>query len=394
MKKGMRIYLIGGALLVIVYLMAQYYKPKETDWKATYLKEDKIPFGLYILNKELHSILPVTKVQVSNKRVYNTLKGKQYKNATYLLIAGELNLDESDYSELLQFMNAGNQVFIAAADPGKMLQKKLKLQIKSRSTLLQKYLTVLNFVNPQLMHRKGYVFDKGIGSAYFNRFDSRRAVVIGTNSRGDVNFLKYSFGRGTLYILPDPNLFTNYSLLRTDGAAYAGKALSYLPESGTLIWDELYTRGNLANASILRVIFQHEQLRWAYFIAIIALLVFVLFEMKRRQRIIPVMEPLKNTTLDFVKVVGKVYYQQRDNRDIAGKKILYFLDFLRTNYRINTNGSHDDLLSALQLKSAATSETLNNLFASIALIRQYDHVSDKQLIELNEYMEEFYKQAR
>ena len=98
--------------------------------------------------------------------------------------------------------------------------------------------------------------------------------------------------------------------------------------------------------------------------------------------------------MDFVKVVAKVYYQQGDNSDIARKKISYFYDYLRTNYRINTTLPETELVAALQTRSIATTETLQNLFASIAIVNHYAHVSDKQLIALNENMEEFYKQAR
>ena len=56
--KGLRLYLVGSALAMVLYLLAQYYKPKPTNWDATYVKEDKIPFGLYILYHELESLFP------------------------------------------------------------------------------------------------------------------------------------------------------------------------------------------------------------------------------------------------------------------------------------------------------------------------------------------------
>jgi hypothetical protein len=218
--------------------------------------------------------------------------------------------------------------------------------------------------------------------------------VLGKNGRGEVNFLKYTFGKGALYLLPDPKLLTNYSLLQPQGAAYAGKVLSYLPAGQTVLWDELNTRGNGADTSILRVFFKHPPLRWAYLISILGLLVFVLFEIKRRQRAIPAMEPLKNTSLDFVKVIGKLYYQQRDNKDIAQKKISYFLEFLRSSYRLNTNAAVPELIETIRLRSGARQGTLQNLFASIKMAEQTSQVTDKELIDLNEYMEEFYKQAQ
>ncbi|MEJ7677787.1 MAG: hypothetical protein WKG06_07955 [Segetibacter sp.] len=62
------------------------------------------------------------------------------------------------------------------------------------------------------------------------------------------------------------------------------------------------------------------------------LLLYVLFEMKRRQRIIPVITPLKNSTLDFVKTVASVYYNEKDNNGIADKKVNYFLEFVRSRF--------------------------------------------------------------
>ncbi|MGY0040074.1 hypothetical protein [Pedobacter sp. NJ-S-72] len=54
----MKLYLIGSATALILYLAAQYYKPKPTDWSPSYLKEDKIPYGLYILDHEKTAVFP------------------------------------------------------------------------------------------------------------------------------------------------------------------------------------------------------------------------------------------------------------------------------------------------------------------------------------------------
>ena len=58
---------------------------------------------------------------------------------------------------------------------------------------------------------------------------------------------------------------------------------------------------------------------------------------KRKQRIIPVITPLKNTSLEFVETIGRLYYQKGTRSGIAHKKIIFFLDFIRTRYNIATN---------------------------------------------------------
>lgn len=392
--KGLRSYFIGSAIFLVLYLVAQYYRPVPTDWTSTYLKEDKIPFGTYILNQEMEHLFPEAKVKTSRLPVYNTLKGKAFKNTSYLFIAGKLKFDKLDYRELTRFMEAGNHVFIAAYNLGELLSDTLKLDINTFSSLTGDKRTPISFVNPALGPGHKYALDKELGHLFFNRIDTSRVTVLGINQQGKPNFVKYTFGKGALYILPDPKLLTNFNLLNPEGAAYAAKALSYLPASANLILDENNTRGNIADTSILRVIFAHPPLAWAYTIALTGLVLFVLFEMKRRQRIIPVISPLKNSSVEFVNVVGRVYYQQRDNRDITEKKITYFLEYIRTAYRLKTTTIDQELAEALIIKSGVPAETILELFNIIRSMETRGKVSDSLLINLNKLIENFYKQVQ
>lgn len=389
--KGIRVYFIGSAILLIVYLTAQYYKPKPVDWTASYLKEDKIPFGLYVLHQEYEQLFPRSVLHVSRRPVYNTLKDTDHKNTGYLLISGSVKMDQLDYQQLTRFMEHGNSVFIAASDFGKVLTDTLHLKV---NPAFHQEEAKLNFENPALRSKRAYAFNKGIGGAYFNQVDSARAIILGRNSNGDINFVKYNFGKGALYLMPNPKVFSNYCLLGKPGPDYAAKALSYLPAGQRLIWDEYSTKGSADNASVLRVIFKHDALRWAYYLSLFALLVFVFFEMKRRQRIIPVLEPLKNSSVEFVKLIGKLYYQRRDNRDIAQKKISYFMDFLRTRYRLKAVAADLALQQEVVDKSGVPEETVHHLFSAIRNIDQQYQVSDEMLIVLNQLIEKFYKQAQ
>ena len=389
--KGIKMYFIGSAVILVIYLIAQYYRPKPVDWTASYLKEDKIPFGLYVLHEELDVLFPKTVVHVARKPVYNTLKSAGYKHAAYLLIAGSVKLDQLDYQELTKFMQQGNSVFIAAADLGRTLKDTLGLDVYGT---FYEGKTGLNFENPALKSKRPYLFTKGIGDAYFSKIDSARATVLGRNMAGEINFVRYDYGKGALYVMPNPQVFSNYCLLGKPGADYAAKALSYLPKGNMLIWDEYSTKGSIENSSVLRVIFKHDALRWAYYLSLFSLLAFVLFEMKRRQRIIPLLEPLQNSSLEFVKLIGKLYYQRRDNRDIAQKKISYFMDFLRSRYRLKLTTADLAMQEELIHKSGVPQETVNGLFSVIRNIDKEYQVSDELLILLNQLIEKFYKQAQ
>lgn len=392
--KSLRLYLIGSAIVVILYLVAQYYRPRPTDWSPSYLKEDKIPFGLYILNQELNTLFPDAAVTFSRLPVYNTLKDKNFTNTNYLIVASTINADGLDYKEMIRFINRGNNVFIAASGLNDKLADMLKLAIRVPLNFNQQHSVPINFVNPTLKAKTDYVFDKGVGEPYFNKIDTLRATVLGKNNTGKANFIRYNFGKGALYILSDPNLLTNYSLLQPKGAEYAAKALSYLPAGNLLIFDEYNTRGKTEDSSILRVFMHYERLRWAYLLGLTGLVIFVLFEIKRRQRIIPVTEPLTNSSVEFAELIGKVYYQQRDNTDLAQKQISYLLEQIRTTYRLKTLTINDEFAAALIVKSGAGEETVKLLFELIVSINKTKRVTDDQLISLNKIIETFYKQAR
>ena len=52
----------------------------------------------------------------------------------------------------------------------------------------------------------------------------------------------------------------------------------------------------------------------------------MIFNAKRRQRVVPIINPLPNTTLDFTKTIGNLYYQEGNHQNIVDKKIIYFLE--------------------------------------------------------------------
>lgn len=391
---GLRKYLIIGSILIIAYLVAQYFKPTPTNWTATYLSEDKIPFGTYILKQRINDILPGTTVKTVHSAVYNNLTERPAGKSNYFIIGSSVKVDKLDYQQMVKYMKAGNNIFIAAYQIKGILLDTLKLNIASDFNIQNKRKYPINFVNPNVKRALDYYFDKGISQQYFGKIDTTKAIVLGKMENTKANFVQYKYGNGALYILPNPQLLTNYSLLREDGADYAEKALSYLPKAETFLWDEQFTRRDTSDRSVFRVLFKYDELRWAYYIALLSLLFFVLYEMKRRQRIIPVIERPKNSSVEFVNVVGRVYYQQRNNKDIAEKKIIYWLEYIRNKYRIKTITLNHEFSEALINKSGANADLIHEIIKQISGIRTGQMVRDDQLISLNKSIEEFYRQDK
>ena len=118
--KGYKLYLIIGSILILVYLIAQYNKPTPTNWAPTYATKDKIPYGTYILYNRIKDILPLASIQQSKTAVYTTLKSKKFYKTAYIIVAQNTDISKTDLEQLIKYMHAGNDVFIATYDLGKI----------------------------------------------------------------------------------------------------------------------------------------------------------------------------------------------------------------------------------------------------------------------------------
>ena len=386
--KSLRIYLIAGAVLLVLYVVMEYNRPKPTDWTPTYYNTHKKPFGTYVLYNHINDILPGAKVTPRRGNIRSVLADSAYKNSAYIIICPEVQMSPADYAQLTRYLSAGNDVFIAAANFGRVLENKLKVSADN-GAYSDFNIEYIGFVNPAVDAERQYYVDKGFIDGYFTGIDTAKATVVGNNSMGMANLVRYNFGSGRLFLSANPQMFTNYSLLKTQGGQYASVALSHLKQPGQIIWDEYFTQGSSNNQSPMRVFFNNPSLRWAYYIAILGLLVFVVYGIKRRQRIIPVVTPLPNTTLEFVNVVGQVYYERRDNLDIAHKKILYFLAMVREKYLLKTTQLDEGFAQALAKKTAINSQFIVTLINYFNYIGTQQQVNDYELMELNRLIEKF-----
>lgn len=386
--KDLKIYLSVAACLLALYVVAQYNRPGGLDWSEHLYNTDKSPFGTYILYHQITNIFPNATIENVRQPVYTVLNGHKEANATYIIICNSIDLNREDYQKLRQFIEKGNDVFIASVSFGGILRSRHQLSTKSEfgqanTRLLNKYVDTNWITKPK----------RDLSNNYFERFDTTQFDVLGNNNFGNANFLKCKIGKGGLYLNANPLLYTNYSLAHPGTSNYAAASLSHLQPGKQVIWDEYYTKGNKGTGNPLQAFLAHDELKWALYIAYISLFVFVIFHIKRRQRIIPVIEPLKNATLDFVTVVGQVYYEQRDNANLTQKKIIYFLDHLRSQYYVKTSKLDHEFVASLVNKAGVEASLARELANHINYLNQQTKVTDDELITLNQLIEKFHAQA-
>ena len=166
-----------------------------------------------------------------------------------------------------------------------------------------------------------------------------------------------------------------------------------MPVSKTVFWDEYYKTGRAAVRTPLRFILSTQPLRWAYYILIFSILIYIIFEGKRKQRIIPEINPLQNSTLEFAGIIGKLYYQRKNHKNITEKKIRYFLDQIRSRYYIRLDEFNDETLEKISRRSGVELKEVKSIFKYINYIEIIPKVKGKELKHINSLIESFYKKA-
>jgi len=391
MKKKNLKFIVPLIVALIILTIIKIVEPEEIDWSKSFAKKDKIPYGGYIVYDIAPGLFPDNEFELKELPIYNILKDKYYYNTNYVFINTYFSPDKLDTEYLLDYVAEGNNVFISAFGIYGNLADSLK--IKTFDMFFSEDSVNINFTLADLKSDTGYSYFKGNFENYFSEFDTALVQVLGRNGNENVNFLRIKYGDGNFLLNTVPLAFTNYHLLKSTNNEYVYKALSHLPSQKTL-WDDYYKDGNKYSATTLQYILSQRALKWAYFIMLVSVFLFIFFYGRRKQRIIPMISPLTNTTLEFVETVGSLYYQQKDYKNIAEKKFSYFLDYIRNKYSVKTSTIDEETIRIISEKSTLSVTKLKSLIKEIERIKHSLKISEEDLININYKIEKFYERTR
>ena len=395
MSRNLKLYIALLLLLLIGTIVIDANKPEPIDWKPTFGLKDKIPFGLYVLDHEIPQLAKNRKISKITSTPYeylnplydyDTLVNTYMLKGTILSISEYPMLDEESVNELLYFAGHGNTIFLSMKTFPKKLLDSLKFQFNSEFQYKGK--PKLWVANSNLGSEKTG-FEEGIGNNYFSKIDTLNTTVLGyqNGSKDRVNFIKIQYIKGWFYLHTQPAVFTNFHLLKEKNYNYAQKVLSYLPEQD-IYWSIKNQNGEIASSSQLRFIFSKPALRAAWYLFLAGMLAFMIFNAKRRQRIVPIKKPLQNTTVDFTKTIGNLYFQEGDHSNLIDKKIIYFLEKVRQEFMLDTTKLDTDFIKKLQQKSGKDYADVERVVYLINQHRKNHFTSiENDLIDINDAIE-------
>lgn len=390
-KRSKRVlWIFGIALLSIV--ITELVRPKPIDWRASYVSTDKIPFGGFVFFEEAKSLFKNAEIEKIDKDPYLFLTEEKYaQNSAYIFVNDDVLFDDKQAEEILKYVENGNTVFISSQSVSFILRDSLNIESSSNYNILEEELHP-KFFSPSLKQDSLPAFKKGVFKATFIEIDTLKTTALGYYDSEkpklkELNYVKVDYGKGKFLLHNLPETFSNYYLMKGN-EQYAANVLSYI-DADKIYWDEYLKSGRKVVTSPMRFILDQAPLTWAYYVLIGGLLIFVLFKGKREQRIVEVMEPLENTSVEFTKTIGDLYFQHKDYSNIIAKKVTYFMETLRSKYYVNTNEISEDFIKKLALKSGNTLEKTQKLMHLIKHLKEKSVHSEADLLELNKQIEAF-----
>ncbi len=376
-------------------MVYEMQKPKEENWAATYSYVDQNPFGAKALYELSPSLFKGEEIRSSFETLYELYQVGDSTN-NILIVADQLSFSKDESELLLQLVESGKTVLLAAQSMEGELADTLSIKMREQATFFS--------FNPKAIseslageNSEAITFkDQIINYPFLGALASFDRVgedfdVLAENSIKRPVLLSYSLGEGKLFLSSMPLAFTNYFTLLPETSVFTEEMMKTFPEDQPPLHIEYYQLGRLESGSPIRVLLSNPSLRMAAYLLMAVLVIFLFFQAKRRQRIIPVLEGNPNLSLDFVQTLGSLYYRQSDHLNLMKKRVLYWKEYVRSHYNLNTEHLNDDFLDELSKKSGHSSEKIVLLRELIVAVEQGGRsVDDRLLKDLENRLNEFY----
>lgn len=383
MNKTFKIYAVIFVVVMIILALFEVNKTESTDWRKNFKTYQKSPFGLYVFNNEIKDLFK-NKVKKIDQTPYDYYTQNKEKGSHNILVI-EHEVDTESWNKILEEVSKGSNAMLIISEMPKEISDSIGYydsMISFRDENVLK-LTDTKYQNDFIKLDK---FPSGRGFTFIKPGSEVLGKTVEKNNDDQANFVKVKFGKGYFYVHCEPLFITNYYLLKPGNVKYAQDVFSYLDDKETL-W---FLESNLKSSQfLLRFILSNPALKYAWWVLLGGLALFIFFNAKRKQRIVPIVEPLKNNSVDFVKSIGNLYLQEGDFHDMMSKKAQYFLNKVRMDLLIDTQKLDEEFAKKLHLKTGKPTEMIDE---AIGLIKKgqdpYAHVMKEDLVRMNKILDE------
>lgn len=447
-------------VLFVLFCLLQVNLPKKFVWSPTFSHVDKQPLGCFVFDSVLTQSLP-NGYHVTKKTFFQLDQEHAKEKISVLMVVDQQNLKQLDVKYLCNIARRGGKVMVVASgsfDDGRNadtvvvdeLERTFKVRIEdgtyfslrgilaglkahdndmydtiywnNRETMYaaQSYRMFYNMVGGTLfvdsvpkVKRLAYTlstagYDYRQDSLYvgdFTRFDTivdkkERIERIDTFAIKKIPAaVSVPYGKGEVIFVSSPLLFTNYGMLEGNTFVYIFRLMSYLADL-PVYRTEAYVKTDamlVAEQSPFREFIKRPPLRWALYLALLGVVLFMIFTARRRQRVIPILSKPANRSLEFIQLIGTLYYQRKDHVDLVRKKFKLFAEELRKTAGVDISDVNTDDREYLLLaeKTGMNSDRLKKVIRQIRLVLHSEgNISVEEMRSLIDAMDTIVSHAK
>lgn len=458
--KSSRNFLFAMLVLFVLFCLLQVNLPKKFVWSPTFSHVDKQPFGCFVFDSVLTQSLP-NGYHVTKKTFFQLDQEYAKEKISVLMVVDQQNLKQLDVKYLCNIARRGGKVMVVASssfDDGRNadtvvvdeLERTFKVRIEdglyfslrgilaglkahdndmydtiywnNRETMYaaQSYRMFYNMVGGTLfvdsvpkVKRLAYTlstagYDYRHDSLYVGDFTSFDTIVDEKEriERIDTFAIKkiptavsVPYGKGEVIFVSSPLLFTNYGMLEGNTSVYIFRLMSYLADL-PVYRTEAYVKTDamlVAEQSPFREFIKRPPLRWALYLALLGVVLFMIFTARRRQRVIPIMSKPANRSLEFIQLIGTLYYQRKDHVDLVRKKFKLFAEELRKTAGVDISdvNTDDREYQLLAEKTGMNSDRLKKVIRQIRLVLHSEgNISVEEMRSLIDAMDTIVRHAK
>lgn len=369
--KGSRWFIIGIVVFLVVVFAIEYNLPKKFVWTPTFSHNDTQPFGCAVFDSLLTVSLP-SGYSLSRKSFYQIEKEDTLTTQGILMVADKPTLGKEDIEAILKLSERGNKIMLVSNGYPRMLEDTLKFfctysyftprAFKQYASSLLKKDSIYWVGDSSVYSRQVFRFYPQFCMSFFRDYDSLPVRKLAEkdltgnmegilkdkdttkvyNNYHPLVAMARPWGKGEIILVSTPLIFTNYGVLDEKNATYIFRLLSQMGDLPIVRTEGYMKETAQVQQSPFRYLLSQRPLRWALYLTMIGVLLFMIFTAKRRQRAIPVMHEPENKSLEFIKLIGTLYFQKKDHADLVHKKYIYFAEVLRREIQVDVEEVAND----------------------------------------------------
>ncbi|HSZ71141.1 MAG TPA: DUF4350 domain-containing protein [Cytophagaceae bacterium] len=405
---------IAGGL--IYYL---FFNKEKTNWDQHYKEASKDPYGTFVLYGLLKHRAGGLKDINSDYLSFIKKEAGKDSNANIVLVNRYAFLSDTEATVLMDWTALGNTVFMATESiPGELMRKLYTDECGQEWQGLSTYSDSIIHPNFALLSQRDsvdYTYkapypgpDAFIKSRtkqwtyYDSRYlcDSSHATVqygyLSTSKdSGYVNFIFIPYGKGGFYFHTNPLLFSNYYLLDYQHLRYTSKVFQHL-SNGTIYFDKFhksyqdFNQNSSHSEGPLVYILSQRSLKYGWYLLLAMTGLYIFFRAKRKQKPIAILEEKKNTTLEYYKTVGSLYFQQQDPYKISLLMFRMFRIYVKEKYKISIKTNDEYTVRLLSTRSKINQEHVERLLTMDRYVNTRPAVSKDDVVSYYQRLNYFY----